>query len=374
MKKIILLILLQSSLYGQFKLKYTSISLELSEQRLSIEKLSENKAAAFDISLKAISPDTLYFQSVFDYEGVFNPVYRPVEWFPETNSEKPRINLNDALESEVEMLKVLRHIATEGELDSSHIPAILKLYQRKNPPSIFDLYSLEEERPTIFNPYFINEKYLLCFELEMQNTDKEYREIQNLFTISDGEYQLHNSLSSDEIMQFHRDFPKIDFLKDDLIAYQQILDYYHFPESIHLGPQQKMKKIISFHPAILEAKELNIQHPKLDYQAKFKIDFLETQVDVEAEFVSISYLFKYLSYYFKDSELVIYSPDVPIYRDKGEILVSTNKLDQKTELYIIAESFDHYYFLKLEDLVFSDLIDEEKKEVEQIRESLKKIK
>ncbi|MCR9152562.1 MAG: hypothetical protein NXI09_00510 [Bacteroidetes bacterium] len=370
-KSIFSLLILPLCLFAQTDIEYRNIQLQLIKQSLHLEEISQKKDPAISIDYRVISPDTVDFRDIFLYEGVLSPVYQKVG---SEATNRPSAILTDKLEAEADLSSALGSLLKQGLIDSSELDGLLKAYQRTNLPTMESLYQIGQERPTVLNPFFINDKYLLCFEISVHNKTNELQKLENIFTLSDGNWNLNQALQSHEIIQYHRDFPKLSFLKDDLIAYQQILDNFYFPNELYLAPGQKARRLVAFHPAALKNNQLEIANPASSSKILYQVNYKAELVHRNFEFIAFNYLFRNMSYYFDEKELTIYSPNLSIYFDENQLLVPGSMINEETDLLIIGESYGDYYFLKISDFRFSSLINEENKTVKQLRKNLKEVK
>lgn len=252
--------------------------------------------------------------------------------------------------------------------------ALIDLVQNSKSQSLDAFREIGKDRPTVFNPFYINGQFQLVFEVEIQNHGNEVLELSNTFSISNHKGSTHHAFKVDEFMDYYKDRPVPHIFNDDLRAYRQILKSTYFPDILYVAPESRTKKLIAFPPSILESDTLEIflygNRSAVTFEAKIE----QRLEELSFHFSNFNHLFRHGSFYFKESQLLMLSTSFPIYREGDQILVNHENLDQKTDLLIVGLIGQEIYFLRLSNLVFSEYLAKSDENNKVLEGNLKKLK
>jgi hypothetical protein len=235
-----------------------------------------------------------------------------------------------------------------------------------------DLYNAD--RIISCNPYYIDDKYLNTFEIEITNPTKSFQTINTKLLVESGNMLLY-PLSTAEIIG------RLE--QNDLLNYNKTLtlNRYNLPAEITIPPNSKIIKYFATAPIDYNNNELNIALEGIDTKFKWTVNkqhdsFNEKYIYFECK---TDWFYDDYSSEIGDNFYLLKSTD-NVYFSNDAAFIGEDNLNEEFELITISLYSDKLYFsrTKFKGIDYIDLSKNRRKEIEikttKIDELKKKVK
>lgn len=202
------------------------------------------------------------------------------------------------------------------------------------------------------NPYYIKDKYLSVFKIEMSNPTNSNIVFDKKINLHSGN-TIYNPLSKAFIIN---ELQKSNLLNVDKSL---MLEKYNLPDSIAIPPNSQTTKYFAVAPIKYYNNLLEISIPEVDNKLSWEVTKDEKIIDeiyTYYEF-NIDWIHAGSTVSYADVFSILTSNSTSIYRGDNELYVGEDSLNEKFELFTLSLWSSTLYFGRNSDLKGIDYID-----------------
>jgi len=218
------------------------------------------------------------------------------------------------------------------------------------------------------NPYFIQDRYLSTFKIEISNTTQSHLTFNEPIIIQNGN-SIYEPLSADFIKDL---LQKSNLLNIDKSF---VLERHNIKDSILIPPNSSIEKIFAVLPINYIEKFLEISFPDSDAKLKFEINKHETIINELYTFYefNVSWLYSMTESYSGKKFSILKSNPSSVFLGYNELFIGEKNLNEDFEVFTLALYDEYLYYGRNSNLKGKDFIDKEKNRRKTITLKLERI-
>lgn len=192
---------------------------------------------------------------------------------------------------------------------------------------------------TLTNPYFIADKYLSLFRIEIENTTNTFKKLDNKILVESGS-SLLTPLESESIIWLLNESNKMN--TDKALT----LERYNLKTNSILPPNSKIEKYFAVLPIDYNNEYLNISFEGFDTKIKYNVIKKEKSLNMKYTFYNflIDWYYSDTKYNMGHNFCIVNNTTSNIYLLNNELFISEETIGQEYEVILFAIYYDKLYF------------------------------
>ena len=209
-------------------------------------------------------------------------------------------------------------------------------------------------RIILANPYYVSDKYLNVFKLEITNTTTSYKTFNNEITIENGN-QIQRPLRENEIIEI------LD--NDKMLNSQKIecLKRHNLPQSITIPPNAKFEKLFAVFPIDYENDILSLSFSGNNTKLNWNVEKSKKVIDEKYTYFEFRVVYTYDG--MSSGEGVNFnflkSTEPTVFIDNNVLLIDEKHLSDKFSMITLSLDSDDLFYSK-SNILGSELVDLQK--------------
>jgi len=206
-------------------------------------------------------------------------------------------------------------------------------------------------RIILANPYYVGDKYLNVFKLEITNTTSSYKTFNNEITIENGN-QIQRPLRENEIIEI------LD--NDSMLNSQKIecLKRHNLPQSITIPPNARFEKLFAVFPINYENDILSLSFSGNNTKLNWNVEKSKKVIDEKYTYFEFRVVYTYDGMSSSDGVNFNFlkSTEPTVFIDNNVLLIDEKHLSDKYSIVSLSLYSDDLYYSKSK-IVGSELVD-----------------
>lgn len=211
-----------------------------------------------------------------------------------------------------------------------------------------------ENRIILANPYYVGDKYLNVFKLEIANTTTAYKTFNNEIIIENGN-QIQKPLRENEIIEILDNYKMLNAQKIEC------LKRHNLPQSITIPPNAKFEKLFAVFPIDYENDIISLSFSGNNTKLNWNVEKSKKVIDEKYIYYEFRVVYNYDG--INTSEGVNFnflkSTEPTVFIDNNVLLIDEKHLSDKYSIVSLSLFSDDLYYNKSQ-FVGSELVDLQK--------------
>lgn len=331
------LCMIVSTVFSQGKIKELEIKEKGTKIKINFLPICESQNyEGLQIKITPISASDL--NEMFQKESAFNGQLKYSTYDQSVESYFLKKGIRYRVKSDYEfLLEGIDWLKQHNKIDDTEYQKFHRMIDKKYSEKANEANN-EKSSPK-FNPYYVGNKYLNVFKLEIENKSHSYHYFEKEMSVESGG-QLNSSLRNEQLISYHK--MNETFTLDKAM----MIEKYNLPHKMQIPPNSKVTKYFSVLPTGYNFSDIMISFEGLKKKFEWKIDKRSKVIENQYRFNEflVNYGFDGIAGAPKQVFNILSEKPLSVYLDDDILYVNQSSLNKMVRVTTLALYFDRIYF------------------------------